>query len=108
MEDSFDGTEAAVEEIQDQVERVLMASGHYEAAKSYILYRQKRTELRSAREEIAGQFKDSGMEACLTDIQKDFDPAFTPSARYQPSFSGFVKPGIEVEETGCSFDQGGY
>lgn len=98
VEDSFDGPEAAVEEIQDQVERVLMASGHYEAAKSYILYRQKRTELRSAREEIAGQFEDSGMEACLTDIQKDFDPALYSISTLSAQFSGFVKPGMELEE----------
>lgn len=98
VEDSFDGPEAAVEEIQDQVERVLMASGHYEAAKSYILYRQKRTELRSAREEIAGQFEDSGMEACLTGIQKDFDPALYSISTLSSQFSGFVKPGMELEE----------
>ena len=98
VEDSFDGPEAAVEEIQDQVERVLMASGHYEAAKSYILYRQKRTELRSAREEISCQFEDSGMEACLTGIQKDFDPALYSISTLSSQFSGFVKPGMELEE----------
>ena len=37
-----------VEDIQDEVERALMAGGFYDAAKSYILYRQKRSELRAA------------------------------------------------------------
>ena len=41
-----------VEEVQDRVEQVLMEQGHYQAAKSYILYRQKRTELRAARAAI--------------------------------------------------------
>ncbi len=98
VEDSFDGSEAAVEEIQDQVERVLMAAGHYEAAKSYILYRQKRTELRSARAEIAGQFEDSGMEACLAEIQKEFDPALYSIHTLSAQLSGFVKPGMKMEE----------
>lgn len=33
-----------VEEIQDQIEKMLMASGRKEVAKAYIIYRQKRTE----------------------------------------------------------------
>ena len=36
-----------VEAIQDEVERTLMANGFYDAAKSYILYRQKRSEKRA-------------------------------------------------------------
>ena len=31
-----------VERVQDEVERVLMECGHYEVAKAYILYREKR------------------------------------------------------------------
>ena len=38
-----------VEAIQDEVERTLMANGFYDAAKSYILYRQKRSEKRAVR-----------------------------------------------------------
>jgi len=37
-----------VEEIQDIVERVLIKSGHAKTAKSYIIYRQKRAEMRRA------------------------------------------------------------
>ena len=39
-----------VEDIQDAVEQTLMANGYYKEAKRYILYRQKRTELRQARQ----------------------------------------------------------
>ncbi len=33
-----------VEQIQDIVEQVLMAAGHYDTAKAYILYREKRSQ----------------------------------------------------------------
>ncbi len=38
-----------VEQVQDIIEKVLVEGGHYKTAKSYILYRQKRTELRRAK-----------------------------------------------------------
>ena len=38
-----------VERVQDEVERVLMECGHYEVAKAYILYREKRAALRRVR-----------------------------------------------------------
>jgi ribonucleoside-diphosphate reductase alpha chain len=40
---------AGVEEIQDIVERVLIDSGYSDVAKAYILYRQKRSEIREAK-----------------------------------------------------------
>ena len=47
------GEEArTVEDIQDEVERALMGGGYFDAAKSYILYRQKRSELRAARRSL--------------------------------------------------------
>ena len=42
-----------VEGVQDLVERALMERGHFEAAKSYILYRHERAEKRAARVELA-------------------------------------------------------
>jgi len=38
-----------VEDLQDIVEAVLMENGHLKTARSYIIYRQKRTEIREAR-----------------------------------------------------------
>mgnify|MGYP001598575651 CR=1 FL=1 len=39
-----------VEQVQDVVEQVLMAGGHYEAAKAYILYREKHKTVRQMKE----------------------------------------------------------
>lgn len=42
----------SVEEVQDVVEKVLIENGHARTAKAYILYRQKRSNLREARTEL--------------------------------------------------------
>jgi ribonucleoside-diphosphate reductase alpha chain len=47
---NFAGKIPHVEEIQDVVEKVLIESGHAKTAKAYILYRQKRAELRKEKE----------------------------------------------------------
>jgi ribonucleoside-triphosphate reductase len=41
-----DGSVPSIEDIQDMVEKVLIETGHAKTAKAYILYRQKRTEIR--------------------------------------------------------------
>ena len=38
-----------VEQIQDTIEKILVETGHYKTAKAYILYREKRAELRRAK-----------------------------------------------------------
>lgn len=48
-EDSFPETLPGVEDIQDIVERVLINAGYADAAKAYILYRQRRSEIRDAK-----------------------------------------------------------
>ncbi len=45
-------TVPTVEEIQDVVEKVLIESGHAATAKAYILYRQKRAEIREEKKKI--------------------------------------------------------
>ncbi len=57
-----------VEAIQDEVEQVLMANGFYAVAKSYILYRQKRAELRAARTAptTVSTHQASGMASAVT------------------------------------------
>ena len=47
------GEDLSVERVQDEVERALMERGHYAVAKAYILYREKRSELRRVRESLA-------------------------------------------------------
>ncbi len=49
----------SVEEIQDAVEKVLINQGQARMAKSYILYRQKRTEFRKLKQNILGKLDDS-------------------------------------------------
>lgn len=50
MEKRFNAhTIPSVEDVQDMVEKTLIEHGHAKTAKSYILYRQKRTELRKAK-----------------------------------------------------------
>jgi len=47
--EKFKGRIPTVEDIQDTVEEVLIKNGYSEVAKAYILYRQKRSELREAK-----------------------------------------------------------
>ena len=49
-----------VEQIQDIVEQVLMAAGHYTTAKAFILYRERRAKERVARQ-VMGVSDDVGM-----------------------------------------------
>lgn len=44
--------EISVEEIQDKVEQILMNNNHFEAAKSYILFREKHKEVRDIRDRL--------------------------------------------------------
>ena len=52
LEKNFQDKIPSVEEIQDIVERVLIKTGHAKTAKAYILYRQKRANVRKVREGI--------------------------------------------------------
>lgn len=59
-----------IEEIQDMVEKVLIETGHAKTAKAYILYRQKRAELR----ERTKVRKEMAERADSTDIHLLVDP----------------------------------
>lgn len=52
-----------VEEIQDAVEKVLIENGHAKTAKAYILYRQKRKEIREARTMLLDSEFDARLSA---------------------------------------------
>ncbi len=47
--ESYASQVPTVEDLQDIVESVLMANGHVKTARAYIIYRQKRTEIREAK-----------------------------------------------------------
>ena len=66
-----------VEGVQDLVERALMERGHFEVAKSYILYRHERAEKRAVRVELARAVAGlGGGIAC----EEGLVPAGAPSA----------------------------
>ena len=90
--------EWSVEEIQDAAEKTLMAAGEFDAAKSYILFRSRRTELRKERVRILEHYPDSSIEPVLAEIQKDF-----PDEKYSLSiladkYISFSKSGMGEEE----------
>ncbi|MCK4576328.1 vitamin B12-dependent ribonucleotide reductase [candidate division WOR-3 bacterium] len=60
----------SVEEVQDIVEKVLMQSGHAKTAKAYILYRQKRTELREFKKVLLGVEDDIKLSINSTTVLK--------------------------------------
>jgi ribonucleoside-diphosphate reductase alpha chain len=67
LEEKFDGrTVPTVEEAQDIVEKVLLDNGQAKTAKSYILYRQKRAEIRKEKQRILE--KDE-----IDEVDKRFD-----------------------------------
>ncbi len=87
-----------VEAIQDQVERALMAGGYYDVAKRYILYRQQRTQLRQARQALAGAVGVPGLEACLLGIQRDFPQEEYALTALSGKFASFRKEGMDRGE----------
>lgn len=75
-----------VEGVQDLVERALMERGHFEVAKSYILYRHERAEKRAVRVELAravaglggGIACEEGLVAADVPSAADDDAAIAP------------------------------
>lgn len=88
-----------VEEIQDTVERVLMESKHYDVAKNYILYRERRRLKRVIRQNILAYFPEcQEMKDVLRSIESDF-----PDERYDLNlllrkFQSFYKENKNLEE----------
>lgn len=87
-----------VEAIQDEVERALMANGFYDAAKSYILYRQKRSEKRAVRRALTDAAGAPGLEDCLLGIERDFPQEEYNLTTLGGKFSGFLKSGMSRSE----------
>ena len=93
-----DKSEWNVELIQDIVEETLMAKGQFAAAKSFILFRQRRTILRGAREQLALSFPYDGFSKVLDDIQKDYDDPKYSLRILSDKFSSFLKEGMSALE----------
>jgi ribonucleoside-diphosphate reductase alpha chain len=65
------GETPAVEEIQDVVEKTLIENGHARTAKAFILYRQKRAELRESKRSILGFYDDSKLTMAGAKVVKE-------------------------------------
>ena len=87
-----------VERVQDEVERTLMERGHYEVAKAYILYREKRSALRRVRHTIAQTVGDNSLDEVLRRIQMDFTEEIYSLAALQMKFESFCRPGMTEDE----------
>jgi ribonucleoside-triphosphate reductase len=64
----------SIEEIQDIVEKVLIETGHARTAKAYILYRDRRTELRKqlqVRKRVAERTDSTDLSLLVTPLAKD-------------------------------------
>lgn len=87
-----------VERVQDEVERTLMERGHYEVAKAYILYREKRSALRRVRHIIARTVGDDSLDEVLRRIQMDFTEEVYSLAALQMKFESFCRLGMTEDE----------
>ena len=90
--------EWSVEEIQDAAEKTLMAAGEFEAAKNYILFRNRRTELRKERKRILDLFSDKSIESVLISIQNDFPDEQYSLSVLADKFLSFSKNGMGDED----------
>lgn len=66
------GQTVSVEQIQDIVERAMMARGYYDEVKSFILYREGRSKKRRARQKLAADLTQFEVEPVLKGIQQDY------------------------------------
>ncbi|MGI6079395.1 MAG: ribonucleoside-diphosphate reductase subunit alpha [Candidatus Avilachnospira sp.] len=92
------GSGLSVESIQDSVEEALMEKGYFKEAKAYILYREKRSELRNARMEINRAVGDEAVERVLIDIEKDFPGEEYSLTKLALKFKGFIKSQMSTDE----------
>ena len=88
----------SVEGIQDIVEKALMQKGYFDEAKSYILYRNERSELRRARAEIVNEVGDEDLSGVLERAQRDFDADEYPMTALAARFRSFLKTDMTADE----------
>lgn len=83
-----------VEEIQDYVEQALMKDDLFAVAKSYILYREKRSQIRATLDRIVETFqKQNDIRKALGKVEKDFPGDVYPMEKLADKYFSFVKSG---------------
>ena len=58
LEQTLDGADPTVEQVQDAVEKVLIENGHARTAKEFILYRAERTRVREMNTRLMKIYED--------------------------------------------------
>lgn len=97
-EDQVTHSSLKVERIQDFVEQVLMQEGHYEVAKSYILYRSQRAQKRTLRQQFLELIDFPGLGEALTQIQKIYQDSRYSLELLLSKYSAFHKTGMDRDE----------
>ena len=93
-----DGADVAVERIQDLVEEALMVGGHFEAARSFILYRNERRRLRAARAALLVYFNNCpALCATLKELQQEFNAEEYSLSHLTGKFLSFYRQDMNRE-----------
>ena len=87
-----------VEDIQNRVEKCLMAHGHYDEAKNYILFRYQRNEQRQAINYIAWSADDRELADVLHSVAREYRNRSYSMVTLQEKFSSFTKPGMSQKD----------
>ena len=87
-----------VEDIQNRVEKCLMAHGHYDEAKNYILFRYQRNEQRQAINYIAWAADDRQLADVLHSVAREYRERSYSMVTLQEKFASFCKPGMSQKD----------
>ena len=87
-----------VEDIQNRVEKCLMAHGHYDEAKNYILFRYQRNEQRQAINYIAWSADDRELADVLHSVAREYRERSYSMVTLQEKFASFTKPGMSQKD----------
>ena len=87
-----------VESIQDEVEKALMKNGYYAEAKSFILFRWQRTEIRRTYRRIAEDLQDEHITEVLKHIAADFTDKEYSILLLIDKYASFSKAGMTATE----------
>ena len=88
-----------VEDIQNRVEKCLMAHGHYDEAKNYILFRYQRNEQRQAINYIVWTADDRELADVLHSVVREYRERSYSMVTLQEKFSSFTKPGMSQKDS---------
>ena len=88
-----------VEDIQNRVEKCLMAHGYYDEAKNYILFRYQRNEQRHAINYIAWTADDRELADVLQSVAREYRERSYSMVTLQEKFASFTKPGMSQKDS---------